>query len=200
MNDNIEERLCGIFTLSGIRNENNVKIKHVTNMNLKTNEHIADTLIEKFDIMKNVRGEIYQCNITDSFLLSSKKLPMSYISVIYEKSLKNILLFRVYLCFTIQSEIKSSKQLLQNKIYGKFDLEIFIENNKKQLDDNITIYPGDEKMFAKFKNFATDEEMKQLAQGLIDDINDKLQKEYEKEFEYYTIPTKILSLKDYYTK
>ena len=38
------EKLCGIFTLKGIKNQNKVRIKHVENILLKKNEYVSDTL------------------------------------------------------------------------------------------------------------------------------------------------------------
>lgn len=192
-----KEVLCNIFTLQGIKNESQIKIKHVDNVTLKEHEFVPDTLVNKFNIDKDINGEIYVCNITNSFLMLSKKLPMTYISVIYEKPLKNILLFRVYLYFTVNEEIKSTKQLLENNINGTFHLEISIENSKKEIKDGITKYPGDEKMQKKLTDFALADEMKELSKNLVAEINEKIKQEYEKEFEYFKLPTKIISLKNY---
>ncbi|QKF93705.1 hypothetical protein QKU48_gp0247 [Fadolivirus algeromassiliense] len=200
MSENNEGRLCGIFTVNGVKYESKIKIRHTHNLTLKKHEYVGDTLVEKFDVIKGVYGEIYKCNITDLFLMMTKKLPLFYINVINERPLRKILLFRVYLYFTIESEVKSIKQLLENDLDGKFNLEIMIEKDTRSLNDTIQKYPGDEKMYDKLKNFALSEEMKTLTYALVDDIDKKLQKDYEKEFDYYKPPTKVISLKDYYTK
>ena len=197
---NNEERVCGIFTLSGVRNESQVKIKHISNSSLKKQEYIADTMVERFDIIESVYGEIYQCNITDTYLMISKKLPIMYVNIICEKPLRRILLYKVFLYFTIKTEVKSPEELLKNNLDGSFNLEISIEDSTRQLDDTILKYPGDEKIYTKLKNFARADEMKEIVNGLLDEINRKLEEEYIKEFEQYKIPTKIISLKDYYTK
>ena len=189
--------ITGIFKLQGITNKNKIKIKHIDNIQLQQHEHVADTLVKKINIFDNTFAEIYTCNITNSHLLLSKKLPLMYISVIHEKPLRKILLFRVYIFFTISSNIESSQQLLENNHDGKFNMEIAIENNKRQLDDTIDKYPGDELMYDKLTNFVLANEMQNLCKNLIDEIDRKILQEYKKEFEHYKIPTNIISLKNY---
>jgi len=195
-----EEKSCGIFTLHGVRNESQIKIKHIENVKLKGNEYVGDTPVKQFEIFKGVVGEIYTCNITDTFIMKTRKLPMMYISVIHDKPLRRILLFRVYLCFTILSDIKTSAELLNNKHSGKFSLEIEMDNTRKELNDQLDKYPGDEKMHSKLTNFTLAPEMKELSKSLVADINKKLQDDCEKEFAQYKPPTNVISLKNYKPK
>ena len=195
-----EERLCAIFTANGIRNESRVKIEHINNMKLKKHEYVGDVLKERFDVMKGVFGEIYQCNITDVYLMVSKKLPILYVNIICEKPMRKILLFRVYLYFTIQSEIKTEKELLEKPLDGKFTMEISIESTKRELADDIPHYPGNEQMYGRLKTFVKTEEMIELIRSLVGDVEKKIREEYAKDFDYFKIPTKTISLKDYYTK
>src|SRR3972149_4932808 len=145
----MEESVRGIFSIKCIRNSNRIKIKHLENVSLKKHEYIADTLIDDFKVMPHVVGGIYQCNITDVYLMSSKTQPVFYINVTYERPLKKYLLYRVYLCFTITSEIVNVKDLLKNEIEGKYSLELAIEGKRKELTDKINEYPGDNKMHEK---------------------------------------------------
>ena len=192
-----EKQLCGIFSLKGISNKNQIKINHIENVTLQKEEYIPDTLLDRYDIMEGIIGEIYSCNITHIYLMESHKLPMLYISVIYERPLRRILLFRVYLYFTIEDNIPSVKHLLNNEINGYFSLEINIENEKKEIEKKITKYLGDEKMVDKLKNFTLKEEMKELIKNLVMEANQKLREEYSKEFEFYEIPKNTISLKNY---
>ena len=192
-----QSNLLGIFTLHGIKNQNQVKIEHIQNAELKNNEHIPDTLVKKINIFRGTDAEIYSCNITNSFLMSSKKLPMMYVNVIHEKPLRRILLFRVYLYFTITINVQSSTQLLNNNLDGTFSLEISLEGTKKQLDNQIDKYPGDDEMYKTLTTFVLAPEMQELCKGLIYEIDKKLVEEYEKEFEYYKPPTNVISLKNY---
>lgn len=195
--DNNVDRICGIFSLKGIYGTNKIKIIHEQNVNLKMHEYMSDTLIERYEISKNVYGEIYKCNITDTYLMSSKKLPMWYVSVIYEKPLRRMLLFKLYLCFTINKKISKMKELLDDEIEGLYDLELVVENNKKIIDNDMGNYPGNKRIQNKLMSFTKAEEMKDMITILINDINKKLEDEYQKEFEYYTPPKNVISLKNY---
>jgi len=192
-----KEVLCNIFSLHGIRNENQIKIKHLDNVNLKEHEYVPDTLINKFVIDKGISGQIYTCNITNAFLMLSTKLPVMYISIINEKTLNNILLFRIYLYFTISEEIKSVNHLLSNNINGKFHLELLVDGKKQELNDDMVNYPGNKKMYKKLTDFVMSTEIKELCKSLVADIDKKMEEEYKKEFEYYKLPTNIISLKNY---
>jgi hypothetical protein len=194
--DDTEKRLCAIFNIEGIKNKSQVTIKHTQNISLAKHEYVPDTLIDKYDIMKNMTGTIYVCNITDTFLLGHKKLPMLYLSAIYEKPLRNILLFRVYLCFTIQSEIKSAKDFINTPISGKFSLEIAMDGKRTEIDNKIDNYYGDEKILQKLKDFVSADEMKALMTDLMNEVDERFAKQYEEEVEYFKVPDRILKMKN----
>lgn len=191
-----DERLCGIFTAHGIRNESKIKLEHIENMSLKSHEYVNDTLIDQFKISPGITGEIYKCNITDLYLMSNKKIPVSYVNVTYERPLKKFLLFKINLCFIIESNIESSKQLLEEQIEGKFSLDIFLDGVKKELDQ-INTFPGNKNIYAKFKDFISAPETVQLANSIVDDINIKIKEEHRAELEYYKLPKNIISLRKY---
>ena len=191
------EKLRGIFCVKCIRNGSRIKIRHLDNVKLKTHEHIADTLVHDFKIMKGVTAGIYECNLTDIYLMGNKTLPVFYINVVYTERLKEYLLYRVYLCFTITDEIKSEKHLLHSELYGKYSLEIAIDGKRKEINDTIEEYPGNKKIYEKLENFAKSEAMMELTQSLVDDITQKLIEKSKKEFRNIKPPTNIISLKDY---
>lgn len=191
-----DERICGIFTIRGIRDENKIKLEHIENLSLKPHEYVNDTLIDQFKISPGISGETYKCNITDLFLMSNKRIPVSYANVTYERPLKKFLLFRINLYFTIESNIESSEQLLTDYIEGIFSLEIFLDGASKELDQ-IQTFPGNKKIYAKFKDFISNPETIQLTKSIVDDINTKIKEEYKAELEYYKPPKNIISLKNY---
>lgn len=193
----VKESIRAIFSINGVKGMSQVKVHHLDNMSLKAHEHVPDELVERYEIIKNVFGEIYVCHITDVFLMSSKQLPLMYVSVVYEQPLRRVLLYRVYLQFEIKSEIKSVKELLNGVISGKFELEIDIENIKKKLDENILEYPGKEKMVARLKDFTCTEDMKGFNQGLMDEVRVKLIADHADYFDAYEPPKNVISLKDY---
>ncbi|MCJ7637303.1 MAG: hypothetical protein MUO21_07420, partial [Nitrososphaeraceae archaeon] len=127
---NQEEQLRGIFSLKCFKGGNQAKIEHLENVMLKKAEFIADTKVNEFKVIDGVIGEIYRCNITDTFLMSTKKLPVLYISVTHQKSVQKFLLYRVYIYFTITSDVKSVQDLLDEKVSGKYSTEITIDDKK----------------------------------------------------------------------
>lgn len=191
-----EETVRGIFSINGIKNTNQIKIKHLENMKLKKNEFVPDELINRTEIVKDVYAEIYMCHITDVYLMSSKILPIMYVSVIYEQPLRRFLLFRVYFQFEILSEIKSVKDLLENHIEGTFSIELDLDNKKQKLEDNIKSYIGNDKMYNKLNEFVTNNDMKSLIADLVDEINLRLKEQYQEYFDAYSIPKNIISLKN----
>jgi hypothetical protein len=192
-----KERLTAIFKVNGIKKRKQIKIEHINNISLKKDQYIEDILVDECKVMKDVYSEVYQCNITDLFLMTSKKLPVFYTSVMYERPFKKVLLFRIYLFFTIESDIKDIDQLLSKQITGKFSFELLINNQKKEIDGDIGIFPGEKKMKKKILNFTKTNEMKELIKTLMEEVNDKLREQYKDEIVSYKMPTNIISLKDY---
>lgn len=192
-----EETVRGIFSVNGIKNTNQVRIKHLDNVKLKKQEFVPDELIERYEIVKDVFGEIYKCNITDVYLMSSKTLPIMYVSVIHEQPLRRFLLFRVYFQFEITKEIKDIKDLLDNPIDGVFELEIDLENKRKKLEDTITSFTGNEKIISKLTEFTKVDEMKELINNLLEEIRERLREQYDDYFDAYAPPKNVISLKNY---
>ncbi|AYV77030.1 MAG: hypothetical protein Barrevirus8_16 [Barrevirus sp.] len=196
------EELRGIFALKCFKG-NKARIIHLDNVMLKQNEFIDDTLVKEFSIIENIPnkdtiGQIYSCNITDIFLMSTKKLPVMYLSVIHQKPIQKFLLYKVYLYYTITNQIKSVNDLLEKKVGGKYSMEIVIDNQRKEIDDPIPEYPGIDKMFEKLETFTKEESMKELTISLVDEINQRTIKQYAKELEHLMKkPDNYISLKNY---
>lgn len=197
---NMSKKLHAVFTLNGVNSSNSVKIVHTDNITLTPEHKVEDVMIERYDIMPHVCGEMYQCNITDVFLTSSKKLPMMYVNVIHDKPLKRFLLFRLYLCFTIEKDVKDIKnlnQLLNHPISGKFSLETSIDGQRQEIDADIGMYTTHTSMRKKLVNFTLADDMKALINVLVDDVNQKQKEIFEKEYGHYKPPEKYISLRDY---
>lgn len=182
-----------IFMVNGIKDRNAVKISSTNNVNLQMPNSINDVMDDKFNIMNNVYGEIYKCNITGHFLMTSKKWPLSYINVVYEKPLRRFLIFRMTLYFTIESEINEPEYLIDSEINGKFTYEITMNGNNRELE-TIDTFSGNDEVNAKYKTFVNSNEMTDLIILMINDINNAIKKEYAKELEYFTLPQKYLSV------
>lgn len=193
----MEENVCGIFNVQGIPNKSRIKIVHLDNLKLKGGEYIKDTILESYDISDSVIGEIYSCNITHTFLMESKKLPLNYVSVIYELPLRRILLFKIFLYFNITMEIRSAEQLLNSPLTGYFNLEIHIDDVKKDINSKLDKYPGDDEIKNKLKKFTLADETKSIIETLVMDAKRHIRSEFQDEFNDIEIPQKTISLEDY---
>lgn len=196
----MSNKLHAVFTLNGVNTSNSIRLVHTENIPLTPEHKVEDVLIDRYEIIPHVSGELYQCNITDVFLMTSKKLPMMYINVVHDKPLKRFLLFRLYLCFTIEKDVKDIKnlnQLLDRPISGKFSLETSIDGQRQEIDADIGMYTTHAGMKKKLMNFTMADDMKALINVLIEDINTKQKELFEKEYGHYKPPEKYISLRDY---
>lgn len=190
-------RAIGIYNIYGIHNTSQILIKHRENVYPKEGETINDMLVKKYAITDDVYGEIYACNLTDSFLLSTKTLPCLYVNIIYERPMRNCLLYRINLYFTIEDNITSSDQLINSPINGKFFTKIFLNNAEQTIEENISPYPGNEAIYNTFITFTTASEMKEITNSMIIEIQEKFKEMYKDEFSNLQVPENIISLKNY---
>jgi hypothetical protein len=99
-------------------------------------------------------AKYYDCNILSTFLMQNTKLPVFYMTVIYEKQYVSGFLLSYYVYFTLdEGSIKSinmTTKLLNRELYGKYTLEFVTEPN---YIENIIKYtkPSDEQA-EKFRN------------------------------------------------
>ena len=81
----------------------------------------------------NILAKFYSCNILSSFLQSNTKLPIFYMTVIYERQFVSGFLLSYYLYFTIDdssiSFMNEQKQILNTNISGTFSLEFVTDKN-----------------------------------------------------------------------
>jgi hypothetical protein len=193
-----DESVCGIYMIQGIKGKSKAKIKHLQNIIMKLNQRISDTLISNINVTKNVIGYIYSCNLTNSFIQSTKKLPVMYIDVWWDRSVKKKLLYRLFLYFTITQDINNVDQLINQSLKGTFSFEVLIDNESKPIDTDNNIYKGNEETIQSIKEFVLSNDMKNFHDSLIKIEEDKLAQEYQDEFEQYkTIPKATINLNDY---
>ncbi len=190
-------KAVGIYNVYGIKDERRVIIDHKENIYPKDGEKINDVLIDKYTVIDDVYGEINACNLTDAYLISSKTLPVLYLSVTYQKSFRCVLLYRIYLYFTIEDEIKSCKELIGNPINGKFSLKIFINNKEQLIDSDIGVYIGNDGMYNKLRHFTVVNEMKEIISVMVEEIQQKFSEMYKDEMNSFEVPDNIITLKNY---
>lgn len=192
-------QLCGVYTLTGIKKKSAIKIKHIDTVRITKGENIRDTCIERFEISKSnkIFGLINICNLTHNFIMSTKKLPMLYINVFCEKPLRSIHIMTLFLYFTIQTEVKTKEDLLENELNGIFTLEAEIFGENKILDSGIGKFPGNQRLLENLTNFTKNEDMINLFLELVNIEEEKIRKQFETDFGQYQIPKSIISLKNY---
>jgi len=195
--NSLETRKCGTYKLTGIRGDNKAKIKPMGLIELRPGEGVRDDIVKTFPIKDQVVGIIYSCNIVDSFLVSTKKLPMFYVSVVYDRPLQKIFLMKLYFYFTIESEVKTVKQLINSPLEGKFTVEVSVDDKNRELDNSITVYPGFKTVVKKMEDFVKDPGLEELIDGLLDIENEKIQKYYKENYGDLDIPKPTINLKDY---
>ena len=130
----------GIYNVQGVQSDTSSHraiIKGAGSIKLGPGEIVKDTLSSKFDITKVVHGEINNCNIVDKYLLSNKKLPVLYVSVVYEKPLVRDVLFTIFLYFTITDDIKNENDLINTEINGQYSVEMIVNKTNVVLDSDI---------------------------------------------------------------
>lgn len=194
-----KEKVHGVFTVRGFRDANQVKIKHLANMTLKPGQQIPDEKIEEFDIVNKgcgkITGTVFKPHISNSYLMSSKKLPVLSVSVINARTLTSFMLYRIIVFFTITQNVKTVNQLLKEKLNGTYSLELQIKDNTQVLDDALVFYGRDE-LIEKLKGLTMEDDMKALANDLADESETEFSKMYAIELDAYKVPDNIVSLKD----
>lgn len=163
----------GVYNLFGVNNEHKVVIKAAGMLELGQNDSVADAMIERFTVSPNVFAELYKCNIVDAYLISTKKLPLTYIAVAFEKPLVRSILFSLFLYFTIKTEVTSEKQLIGTELEGEFSIELVIDDNHKVLDTTFAEngYPGRAKTIENLKTMINSPELQPIIQSLIEKKN-----------------------------
>jgi hypothetical protein len=101
--------------------------------------------------------------------MSNKKLPVLYISVVYEKPLVRDVLFTIFLYFTITDDIKKEDELINTNINGNFSVEMIMNKTNIVLDSEISNsgYVSDENVINDIKKMIFSAETTPIIQNLI---------------------------------
>jgi hypothetical protein len=183
-----------VFTIKPKKKTNYIKIKYVGTIE---NEKIADDLVKCmfdnkdnefiFPIMDNIVAQFYHCNISDIFLLQTKTLPVMYASVLYQNKFLTSLLFNIFISFTIKTNVKSDKELINSTLEGEYEFSIKLDDDDKDISVNIDLpqiprYPGTYEMIELFKKILLEEKTK----NLINIINEKRRQKRIEKFGSFT--------------
>jgi hypothetical protein len=134
-----------------------------------------DDVAEKyvFDLSENLYLRFYRALYTDKYLMTNKIIPVIYCSVVYHDKFWGGLLMNICIEFKIESEIKTEKQLIDNKIDGKYFIVIRITDEGVKADEKPKIIDIDEflteqMMIDTIKSLAETEEMQCVIKGLLE--------------------------------
>ncbi|AYV82048.1 MAG: hypothetical protein Homavirus4_11 [Homavirus sp.] len=194
---NEQPKTCGVYNIKGVKNESKAIIVPNGMIELKGSEYVMDKRIETFNIVDNVVGEIYLCNIVDSFLMSTKKLPVMYVSIFIDMPMRRIYLFKQYLYFTITSNITKSEELIENKLDGVYTIEVAIDDKHIELNKKIEKFPGIKQLISMFIEFIKSVDSVEFIKGLVKSENNRLLKEFSFNHSDCEIPKATISLANY---
>lgn len=135
----LNKNIHAVFKVKPIKGTNQAIIKcvsHTENINNMADDPLIcnkknTKLYEKsnvddyvYNISDTVYARFYQCNILDSYLLTTTTIPVLYASIMYKTQIISGFLFNIYVDFKIESKIKSEKQLIGTNLDGKYQLRI----------------------------------------------------------------------------
>lgn len=185
---------CGVYRVYGVKSKSLATVKPIGMIDLEVGQSVRDDVLETFNVKENVLVTVYKCNIVDKYLISTKKLPMMYMSVIYERPLQKILLMQLYFYFTITSDVKSESELINSQLEGKFSVEVMIDDNHKELDSSITSFAGFKQTVQKLKDIILSESMSDIIDNLIMIEDEKIKIMYQSSYSNLEIPKNIIKL------
>lgn len=161
-----------IFQVKALRNTNNAQLK--VNGYVTEGSNFPDEKLEfgknmmadgnkALQIMDDVYIMLYKCNLTDAYVVSHKKLPVMYASIMYQRPFTTGYLFTINVVFEIETDtekIKTVKQLLSMNLEGKYYMEIQMDDKTEviPLDD----FPGYDEMVDNLITIIKDDAMKEI--------------------------------------
>jgi len=188
--------ITGIFQISGVKGKNSIVINHVKNVNLTNSQYIEDKKEDTFPLLRNVTGELYRCNITHTYLQSTKKLPLYYVVVRYSSKMSITQLFKLVLYFRIDDDIESSNQLLGDELNGKYTLEMDIGENSQEIDSDFGEYQGNKKTKQKLLHITKQEQIIDIVKGMMIKADEEKVKEMGDPYSNLEPPKVTISLRD----
>lgn len=176
-----EQQKIPVYSLIGCDGKNAVKIKPRGYIC----EELRDSGVHQFEINKDLKGKISVCNISDSFLMSNKKLPFMNVSIYNHRKVVDTVIMNIRYSFEITDEVTSEKQLIGGELHGKFYIELYYQYNKKNgykildlKDSNLDKFPGSKMICEILQGVATTKEMIELYSKLLGDLDKEREIKY----------------------
>lgn len=132
---------------------------------IECNDNSSDKLT--YPISNTIFARFYKCNVSDSYILSNKTIPIMYASIMYQSNIVGGLLLNIFVNFTVTSEIKSEKDLVGSQLDGKYAIEIRQDNIKEPKIIELDEYTNNKTMMEILKSIATSDEMKEVYEDLL---------------------------------
>lgn len=117
----------GVFSVNPAIKSRQIKINHLGN--ISNDDSIIDSVLDK-DRIQNTHfyTESFKCNLSQSYLMSTKSLPILYTNIMYSKSVVIHLIGRATLMCDILEDVQSQEQLLENNLKSRLYLSIELNN------------------------------------------------------------------------
>jgi hypothetical protein len=139
-------RRVGILQVKAIKNSNTAKINAVGYVDEGYNfaderidigsKEIMNNGEKGLMISKDIFALFYKSNLSDVFLITNKKLPVLYASIMYQRPFTTGFLFNIYVNFEITTDtqkIKDAHDLLNHTFEGRYYVEIEIDEKRNEL-------------------------------------------------------------------
>lgn len=192
---NIQEILCGIFQVDGIYGQNKIKLNYIKNESISQTKFITDSKIHASEIETRLYCEIYRCNITDKYIMSTKKLPIYNVFVKYYSKMVLSELIKLTLYFVIEDIVTTEEQLLSSELNGKYILEISIDNKTTVIDDDFGSFRGNKKTIKRLESIVTTKQFREILKNLMIQSDEKLIKKMGDPYSNLEIPQVTYSLR-----
>lgn len=193
-----QQNVFGVYNVITFDNKNIIKIKQLGVLENGSSQKPKDSIIKDKQVelaQDKLLGYFFTCNITSNFLVRTKKLPVLYMFVEYNHN--NIMkagLFKLFLFFTIEEEVKSEAQLLHNELKGKFTLELEIDNVLEEI--SVLEFTSIDNILDDMNSFVKSESMTEIISDMVETTDKERETKYGDMFADCKIPTVTLSLKD----
>jgi putative transposon-encoded protein len=182
-------KLINIYNVKPIKKSSSAKI--IIKGQIDSIENIVDEPIvcqyesknvdEKFKyihmISNKVHVKFFRSMITESQLMSTKILPVIHCLINYEDKYIGGPLVNIYIEFKIESDIKSEKDLIENKIDGKYRINIMKEDSEPKIIE-LDLFSTERTTIEILKSFVNSKEIEEIIKDTLEIQRLKRVKQY----------------------
>lgn len=122
-----------------------------------------------YQITDSIYARFYNCHLKDTFIMTTKTLPVMYASIMYKNELVCGLLMNIFVDFTIKSEVKTEKHLINAPLEGTFAIRIKINDTDPPKVIELDLFHGTDFMIETMIGILETEEMKAIIGRLMEE-------------------------------